>query len=87
MNTYFMVKRKSDEMIVKMYVVPRELPDNASFSKVVGKAYDKIHQNYPRKDYTLLIGGARSPEDFLSSFRDWTKGATVLEAEEWDCAV
>ena len=87
MNTYFMVKRKSDEMIVNMYVVPKELPEGVSFSQVVTKAYNKIHQNYPRKDYTLLIGGARSPDDFLSSFRDWAKGATALEAEEWDYAV
>lgn len=87
MDTYLMVKRKSDEKIVRMYKVPLKLPEDVTFRKVMPKARKQIHQEYPRNEYTLLVGDAQSPEDFLRSFPDWAKGATILEAEEWNCAV
>lgn len=86
MNTYLMVRRDSDLMIVKIYVVPKELPQEVRFSQVIGKAYEKIHHEYSRQDYSLLIGDAYSPEDFLRSFPDWARGTTTSEVEEWNCA-
>jgi len=86
MNTYLMVRRDSDLMIVKIYVVPKELPQGVRFSQVIGKAFEKIHHDYSRRDYSLLIGDAYSPEDFLRSFPDWARGATTSEVEEWSCA-
>ncbi|MBM3238116.1 hypothetical protein FJZ31_17635 [Candidatus Poribacteria bacterium] len=80
-DTYVMVRRESDQMIVKMYVVPKELPGDI-FVKVVSDTSEKIHQVYPMKDYTLLIGIAHSPIDFLKTFPDWAKGATTFEVEK-----
>jgi len=83
-KTFIMVRRESDQMIVKAYFVPRNLPDGVRFSQVVGDAYEKIHKVHPMKDYTLLIGGAYSPRDFLRTFPDWAKGTTTFETEEWN---
>lgn len=83
MDTYLMVKRKSDEKIVKMYKVPSKLPEHTTFSQVMQKARKQIHKKYPRNEYILLVGDAQSPEDFLRIFPDWSKGATTLETEEW----
>ena len=81
---FIMVRRESDQMIIKAYFVPIKLPDGVQFSHVVGDVYKKIHKVYPRKDYDILIGGAYSPRDFLRTFPDWAEGATTLEAEEWN---
>ena len=86
MDTYLMVKRKSDEKIVRMYKVPLKLPEYVTFSQVMQKARKQIHKEYPRNKYTLLVGDAHSPEDFLRNFSDWAKGTTTLETEEWNCA-
>jgi len=79
-DTFLMVRRESDQMIVKMYAVPGEYPGNV-FAKVVKEARKKIHQVYPVKDYDILIGDAYSPRDFLRRFPDWARGATTFEAE------
>jgi hypothetical protein len=83
-KTFMMVRRESDQMIVKAYFVPRNLPDGVRFSQVVGDAYEKIHKIYPHKDYDILIGGAYSLRDFLRTFPDWAKGAITFESEEWN---
>jgi len=79
-DTYVMVRRESDQMIVKIYFVPKELPGDV-FAKVVSDASEKIHQVYPMKDYDILIGDAYSPRDFLRAFPGWAKGATTFEIE------
>lgn len=83
-KTFIMVRRESDQLIVKAYFVSRNLPDGVRFSQVVGDAYEKIHKVYPRKDYEILIGSAYSPRDFFRNFPDWAKGAITFESEEWN---
>jgi hypothetical protein len=43
MDTYLMVKQKSDEKIVRMYKVPRKLPEGVTFGTIMRKARKQIH--------------------------------------------
>jgi len=84
MNTYFMIRRNSDNMVIKIYSFPREFPEGMNRRQVFHQAREELEREYPETDYTLLLGTAISPDVFLRVYPELARGALNYEVEELD---